>query len=69
MSLEEMAKPRHIEKDLSGNPESDSGQFISVIIESLNQLDRLPDATEVNINMNPINIVMSQLKITLAHIF
>ena len=47
VKLEDVSQPRHVTEDLHVDPEADPVHFLSLIVESLAALRRMPQAIEV----------------------
>ena len=47
VKLEDVAQPRHVTEDIHVDPEADPVHFLSLIVESLAALRRMPQAIEV----------------------
>ena len=47
VKLEDVSQPRHVTEDLYVDPEADPVHFLSLIVESLAALRRMPQAIEV----------------------
>ena len=49
MSLEDIVAPQNITEDVNVDPESDPVYFISILVESLAMLKRMPEAIDVRV--------------------